>query len=322
MRALLFLLATLCIQSVSAQEFQNGWSYRNIEGPRYVRLNYENDLVFGTDYYFTQGVHFEYATQAFHSKVADIIFPLGKGHRRFTGIAIESAGYTPTIIFADSILYGNRPFAGLACAKLFSTGLNTDRKERYASTLTVGLMGPSAGGYEIHSAIHKRTGNPDPIGWKYQIGDALVLNYELNYERELFLRKHFILSYTGTARAGTYSIKGAIGGVLMAGWFDNPFQKIDKPAKMQAYLYVHPQFDLVGYDATLQGGLFTDNSPYVISSTEMNHVVFRFDGGVRFGYHRFLLSVYAHYLTKEFGTGLNHATGGIEIGYMLHKKQR
>ncbi len=300
-----------------AQEIQNGWSYRNIAAPEYFRLNYENDLFFGTDYYFTQGVHFELVSPKIAKLPTHHILLHRKGDSTRFGLGLESAGYTPTSIFADSILYGNRPFAGMAYFKAFSISINAAKQERIVSTLTLGLMGPAAGGYEIQAAIHRQTGNADPKGWKHQVGNALILNYELDYERAVFGRRRFLLAATGMLRTGTYSTKAGAGGVLMAGLFDNPFRMNSVAHSPQAYLYVHPQLEFIGYDATLQGGLFTDNSPYVISSKEMLRAVFRFDGGVRIAYRSIWLSGYARYLTKEFGTGLNHATGGIELAFRL-----
>lgn len=317
MRFLFVLLVVSCVTGARGQEIQNGWSYRNIPSQRYIRLNYENDAFFGTDYYFTQGVHFEAVHPAIEQlPTRYVLLHPAKATTRF-GLGLESAGYTPTIIYADSILQDDRPFAGMAYLKAFSLAVNESRKERYSSTLTIGLMGPSAGGYEIQSAIHRQTKNPDPAGWKNQVGDALILNYELTYERAMFMRKGFLLSATGMARAGTYSIKAAVGGTLMAGWFVHPYQQAPSGRKEQLYLYVHPQFDFVGYDATLQGGLFMNNSPYTISDRNIDRFVFRFDAGLRLSYHRVLMSIYARYVSREFGIGLTHAVGGLELGFAL-----
>jgi hypothetical protein len=313
-RVLLFILCLiLAAGHAHAQEIENNLSFRNIRSERYFRVNYMNDLAFGTDYYFTQGVHFEYAIPARGSRLEACLFPFFTKHRRYTGIGLESVGYTPTSIFADSILDGDRPFAGMAYLKAFSMGWNGIRRERYVSALTLGWIGPAAGGYEIQAAIHRRTGNADPLGWKYQIGNALILNYELNYERALFMRKFLLLSATGMLRGGTYSIKAALGGVLIAGWFEDPFARAQHHKKLQGYLYVHPQVDIVGYDAALQGGLFTNNSPYTIEGKNVSRAVFRCDGGLRMGYRNVWIGVYARYLTKEFESGLDHATGGLEL---------
>lgn len=314
-RCFVLFLLLLCCLELNAQEFQNCWSHKDIASKKYLRLNYENDLVFGTDYYFTQGVHFEAVSPGIGKLPSRyVLLRPDSCYNRF-GMALESAGYTPTIISADSIRHGDRPFAGLASLKVFSYTTNASRGERYATTLTIGLLGPAAYGHEIQETIHKKTGNADPVGWKYQVGNALILNYELNYERALFVRRRFLLTAAGVARAGTFSIKGGMGGVLMAGWFDNPFRSLKERRKLCAYLYAHPQFDFIGYDATLQGGLFTNNSPYTIRGEQMARLVYRFEGGVRIGYRRLLMSIYSHYLSKEFDTGLSHGMGGIEIAY-------
>jgi hypothetical protein len=314
-RRLVLLYFLLSCFRLDAQEFQHGWSHHDIASDRYFRLNYENDLVFGTDYYLTQGVHFEAVSPGIGKlPTRYLLLRPDSCYNRF-GMALESAGYTPTVISADSIRYGDRPFAGLASLKVFSNTTNTSRGERYATTLTIGLLGPAAYGREIQETIHKKTGNADPVGWKYQVGNALILNYEVNYERAVFKRRRFLLSAAGLARIGTFSIKTGIGGVLIAGWFDNPFRPVRERRKLSAYVYAHPQFDFVGYDATLQGGLFTDNSPYTIRGEQIARLVYRFEGGVRVGYGGLLVSIYSHYLSNEFDTGLSHGLGGIQLAY-------
>ena len=314
-RILRFVLyLSLAATSAGAQEIQNAWSYRNIASDRYFRVNYENDLPFHTDYYFTQGAHFELVVRRLPTRS---LFPEPKHSSIRYGIGLESAGYTPTSIVSDTILYGDRPFAGTAYLKAFMMATNAVTNSRLSAALTLGLMGPAAAGYEIQAAIHRRTGNVDPIGWKYQVGNSLILNYELVYERALPLRRGLLLSGTGMLRAGTYSIKAAIGGVLMAGRFDNPFGPVGNPRKLQAYLFAHPQLNIVGYNATLQGGLFTSNSPYVISHNDLSRLLFRGDAGFRIGYRNAWLSAYARYLSKEFSTGRQHAMGGIELAIPL-----
>jgi lipid A 3-O-deacylase len=304
--------------SVYAQEVQNGYSYRNVQADRYFRFSYENDLFFHTDYYFSQGLHFELVSPALSKFLTRPILLHPKGSYTRFGLALESAGYTPTDIKTDTILYGDRPFSGMAYLKAFSIAINEAKQTRYTSTLTLGWMGPAAIGYEIQTAIHKRTGSDTPgKGWNYQIGNSVILNYELNYERSLLASKKALLTATAMLRAGTYTTKASLGSVIMLGLFDNPFKITAPRSKLQAYLFAHPRVDIVGYDATLQGGLFTDNSPYTIAAADVSRLVFRCDGGIRFNYHGFFISAYARYLTKEFSTGIDHSIGGFELAFTL-----
>ena len=209
--AILILLQSVWwCNNLSAQEIQNGLSYREVPHGDYFRVNYENDLAFHTDYYYTQGVHFEVLKQSFRNDFLRALFPLGKGGFRRFGYGLESAGYTPMSIIADSILRGDRPFAGMAYAKVFAIANHPAHASRIVSALSLGWMGPAAGGYEIQAYIHRHTGNLDPVGWKYQVGNSPVINCEVDYERALTgSLQHFLVTAWGMA--------------IMAGEFDEPF---------------------------------------------------------------------------------------------------
>jgi lipid A 3-O-deacylase len=311
----LALLLLLLPVSSFAQEIQNGFSYREIGSNRYFRVNYNNDLFFNIDYYYSQGAHFELVSPGIARLPTRFILLHPSGCRTRYGLSLESAGYTPTSIVSDSLLVGDRPYSGMGYLKAFSIAVNEARQERYISTFTAGFMGPAALGYEIQSGIHKRTGSPEPKGWQYQIGNSLILTYELNYERVFYTHRNILLTATGMIRTGTYTTKATVGSILMAGQFNNPFRSEDKHAKLQVYCFADPRLDLVAYDATLQGGLFTNNSAYTIPSNNISRLVFRCDAGLRLGYHGIWASAYGRYLTKEFSTGIDHSIAGFEVAF-------
>ena len=311
---LLFATFQIGAFAASAQEIQNTLSYRNLSSDHYFRVNYENDLFFHTDYYFTQGAHFELVNPHMGHWPTRFLFPALKQYVRRYGIGLESAGYTPRTIFADSALTGDRPFAGLAYGKAFMLATNEAKRSRFSSIFTLGLMGPAAGGYEIQSYIHHYTGNPDPLGWKYQVKNELIINYEVDYERAITRPgSNLLLSGVGMARIGTLSTKAAAGFVLMGGWFNDPFRAAQGGRKWIAYAYLHPAVEAIGYDATLQGGPFTHDNPYVISANDISRVTFRGNMGMVLGYGRLSAGASARYLTKEFRTGASHLTGGFQM---------
>ncbi len=313
--ALPILCLILGTQAADAQEIQNTLSYRNISSDHYFRVNYENDLFFHTDYYYTQGVHFELVNPRIARLPTRFLFPALKKYARHYGIGLESAGYTPRTIFADSALVGDRPFAGLAYGKAFMLATNEAKQSRFSAIFILGLMGPAAGGYEIQSYIHRYTGNPDPLGWTYQVKNEVVINYEVDYEQAITKPgNHVLLSGWGMARIGTLSTKAAAGFVLMGGFFNDPFRLSPGNRKWSAYAYLHPAIEAIGYDATLQGGPFTTENPYIIPADEINRITFRGIGGVVLGYQRLSLGGSVRYLTNEFSTGEKHITGGFQLG--------
>ena len=85
--------------------------------------------------------------------------------------------------------------------------------------------------------------------------------------------------------------------------------------RFQVYIYSKPQLNLIGYDATLQGGIFNRKSPYTIPSSEVE----RFVGQHNFGLIVQTKTLYFEYtttdITKEFSSGTSASWGGIKVGF-------
>ena len=102
-----------------------------------------------------------------------------------------------------------------------------------------------------------QTGNTIPKGWYNQIKNDAVINYELTYEKQL-LRFHdfFTIQSSATIRLGTLFTNASLGFNATLGLINSPFTSIKGKNKFQLYLYAQPLVNAIGYDATLQGGLF------------------------------------------------------------------
>ena len=72
---------------------------------------------------------------------------------------------------------------------------------------------------------------------------------------------------------------------------------------------------LVGYNATLQGGLFNEKSVYTISDDRITRVVFDGMAGLVLTYKRIGLECSKFYLSKEFLQGVEHHWGRCVITY-------
>jgi hypothetical protein len=91
------------------------------------------------------------------------------------------------------------------------------------------------------------------------------------------------------ARLGTLSTKAG-GRIRVDGRLvQRPFRAALDGRKWTAYAYLHPAVEAVGYDATLQGGPFTKDNPYVIPAEDISRVTFRGIGGMMLGYGRLSL---------------------------------
>lgn len=312
---------TIFAYSASAQRISNTALYRNINSKQYFRFHYENDYFSTTDIYYTQGINLEYVNPAIGNFLTTKLLVGSVSKKAKFGIAVEHEGYTPTSISHPEILIGDRPFAACLFLKTFSIKNDSIRRARISSSLSVGAIGPIAGGKEIQETIHRWINDTKPLGWQNQIQNDLILNYELEYERGLTaVPDYFSLSVKAAARMGTLNIKAFTGITLMAGLFEDPFKNFSKQRKkMQVYLYAEPLVNFVAFDATLQGGFFNKTSPYVIAAKEITRLVFQGNVGIVLRINALQLEYFQSYLTREFEIGGSHLWGGIRIGWYLRK---
>jgi lipid A 3-O-deacylase len=231
------------------------------------------------------------------------------------GFALEHNAYTPTSIRHTEIIEDDRPFAACLFGKFFIIGNDTVKQRRVSSALSLGVIGPDAGGQQMQETIHRWLNNIPPLGWNHQIKNDFIVNYEASIDQAIYSHnKTFLLAYNVGGRVGTLSDKAFGGFMFMLGHFDNPFKAFNvQLTKYQMYIYAQPQINTIGYDATLQGGLFNTNSPYVISSSNLERFTSQTSFGIVFKLKTLQLEYFRTYLTKEFKTGNEHFWGGIRI---------
>ena len=298
------------------QKIDNTASFRDIKEVNYFRFNYDNDFFASSDENYTQGYNFELASPFFKKNPVNYLFlKPNKSEIRY-GISIEHIGFTPFNIKSDQIQVGDRPFAAAIMLKSFIITTDTINKSRISSALNVGLIGPGAFGKEMQVGIHKITGNVIPQGWQNQIKNDAVLNYEINYEKQLVrYRNLFSLQANTSAKLGTLFTNASVGLNATLGIINSPFTSVKNKNKFQIYLYSQPVFTAVGYDATLQGGLFNKKSPYTIATNSVE----RFTAQINYGLVLQTKSLFIEYsrvkLTREFETGNAAKYGGIKFGF-------
>ena len=306
------------VKSTTAQLIDNTSTFRNINHNSYFRFHYDNDYFTKTDEYYTQGITFDYVHSAIKKfPLSKLLWKPYKSAPQY-GIAFNLFGYTPTSIASDSILYGDRPFNANITVKTFLIQADEVHRQQIAAAYTIGVMGPAGLGFEIQDNIHRWLKNPLPHGWQQQIKNDIILNYQLNYEKQLLAAgNNFLLNTTAEARAGTLNDKLSGGFNFMAGLFNKRFMPVIKKAKAEYYLYGQSRVNFIGYDASMQGGLFNRKSPYTTAAYDITRVTFQADAGVIVNFKKLYLSYTQSFLTKEFRTGKYHRWGGISIGFAL-----
>ena len=85
--------------------------------------------------------------------------------------------------------------------------------------------------------------------------------------------------------------------------------------KLQFNIVLEVETQLIGYDATLQGGVFNKSSVYVIPSSQMNHFVIEGIGGFEISYGRYELQFFQFWKSKEFKTGKDHKYVSVKLNF-------
>ena len=285
-----------------------------------IRINYDNDFFSATDQYYTQGVRLEYIAPVFQeSPISYIFIHPKKASVSYAGIAIERDGFTPSGIRIMEIPYGDRPYAGTTFLSQFSIVLNKDKRTRILSQLDMGMMGPIVGAKEEQTGIHKAIGNILPLGWEYQIANDVIVNYTIQYEKGFIHQEYLTLTGFIQGRIGTLYTDASVGTLLRVGWMNNYFanmgiSKQEESRVWQCYGFVRGTGKAVVYNATMQGGLFSE-SIYTLPASSIKRAVAQGSCGVVLSYKRIQLEYTKAYISPEYKNGLSHGWGHCNISF-------
>lgn len=316
----IFIQATFLVFTLhlSAQKIDNTASFRDVKSDHYFRFHYDNDYFTGTDQFYTQGYAFELTSPIFKKNPVNFLFVKLKNSSEKSGLSLEHIGFTPTTIKSNEILYGDRPFGASIFLKSFKIESDTINNIRIASSLSLGIIGPGAFGYEMQKGIHEWIGDEIPMGWQHQIRNDVVINYEVSYEKQLFRWKdYFALNSNITARLGTLNTNASVGMTATLGLINSPFTSVYDKNKFQIYLYSQPLANFIGYDASLQGGLFNRSSRYTIPDSDIERITLQNNFGIVMQWKSLFLEYNRVFLTREFETCKSHKWGGFRVGFKL-----
>ncbi len=298
-----------------AQKIDNTSSFRNIMSDTYSRVHYDNDKFSGTDKNYTMGYSVEVVSPFFiKNPVNRILFKPSNSKTKF-GLASENIGFSPNNIGSSEIQQGERPFAAVFMLKSFAISTNTLYKSRLISSLNLGVIGPGAFGKEVQVYVHKSTGKPIPKGWRNQMENDLVLNYEVGYEKQLFrMFNGFSLNTNSNLRVGTLYTNASLGVNTTMGLISSPFTAATHKNRFRLYSYSQITGSVIGYDATLQGGVFNNKNSYIIPFNKIERLIGQLNYGLVLQSNLVYFEYFRTALTREFNYGEHTKWGGLKLG--------
>lgn len=314
-KLIIFLTIILSFSGSFAQEINNYSTLFDVRDSSYTRISYDNDLFRGTDRWYTQGIGIDvYSFRFAKNPLNGMLLRLKSSDRDRYGIEFRTHGCTPSTILSDSVLIGDRPYAGVFSLGVVRTSQQKERKLRLTSQFELGMIGPAALGKETQTGIHKITGDDLPLGWQHQIKNSPIVNYMVRIEKGAPFRlpKLITADVYLQGKIGTFQTNLSSGFELALGRLNTPFTTSKHPYSF--YAYSQSSVTLVGYDASLMGGII-NREGYFLSYSELNSVVLRQHVGLVFGAPHFSIALNFAFISREIKQSLPHSWGGLRLTF-------
>jgi hypothetical protein len=283
-------------------------------------LNFDNDIFSYTDRYYTNGVTLGYAAPSFAVMPVSKLLPLaGRTNVSSASISLHHAMYTPFTTKTPPSLMNDRPYASTLFVRYSLLSENTEKGITLSSSIDLGVMGEAALGSFFQKTVHAGVPNNDePLGWETQIGNDVVLNYNINVFKDLLRIRNFELLSRASIQLGTLYTRAGSGFDFSIGRISQPANKRTLRPHSQKWQYgVKGGLELrfTGYDATLQGGWFNKNNIYALKPEEIERLTALLHLGFYTRFHNFGLNISQHFLSPEFKEGKKHLWGQISLEY-------
>jgi lipid A 3-O-deacylase len=271
---------------------------------------FDNDIIDYTDHYFTNGAGFELYHPFISSLPFTKLLPGLKYSTNFYGLALIQNMYTPLKLNKPEILVGDRPFAAYLALSHQRISMSTETKRRLYTEFTIGVIGPGAMGNFAQDMIHDET----PTGWQYQVKNDFIANYNLRFDQGIYSGQAVEVAVVGGIQAGTLYDNISAGVYFQVGNANDRYASIfqttnpQKPLKKRIRYYFSLDLSnkLIVYDATLQGGMFNNESAYTISPDNIKRYIFTGAAGFGIGLGKYSLEADQVFLTPEFDGGMKH----------------
>ena len=306
-----------------------------------LTFQYENDMLTGTDRYYTNGVRVSYTSPALRDQIpwaADALewlYPFDPGADARLHVSIGQNMFTPGDIEIAELIPDDRPYAGWLYAGI---GLNVEAQQDFfgkrfnqqdALEVELGVVGPASFAEETQKFVHDLIGSPEPKGWDNQLknepGLLIVLERKLRTPPLSWGLLQMDAIPTVSVSLGNVETSGGLGGIVRLGQgleadYGPPmirpnlagrtyFKK--SPRSFNWYVFAGTEGRLVARDIFLDGNTFRDSH-----SVDKKHAVGMFQAGAVAAYRDVRLTFSYIVRTREFeGQGSPDRFGAVSVSY-------
>lgn len=229
-----------------------------------LEVRWDNDyLIFkgdGTDRYYTNGVRVEYFYRRVKRNFMQRLLLQVADDDNLYGWGLAQHMFTPSRIDIAEVQHSDRPYAGALFAIHSLRSVDREKRMSVTTAVKLGVMGPLSMADQAQTWVHNAIGYTRPEGWGNQVPNDVVINYDLEVEREVVhVPGKLIVSGIMDAYIGTlYDAMGA-GFSLKMGRVRSGYEASSEAApggrEHQLYLLMRPTARVIYYNALLQGGI-------------------------------------------------------------------
>lgn len=286
----------------------------------------DNDLFvsYQKDRYYTNGMFFTYRHLAKNENelLEKKIYEWQLGHLMFTPSK-------PTVI---DISEHDRPFASYLYGS-FGIKKVYKKQQILKGEVQLGMIGPAALGEGLQKFIHDIYGFPSPIGWKYQIRNAVGINLNAHYVKNISVDKdnRNDINFINSLRIGTVftdistGVHGRIGfktlePITNSVAFNTSLNNNQTSGVrgIESMFYYKGILTYALYDATIQGSFLNTSSPVTYT---LNPFRLDFEMGLLFTANRVNFGYAYHFYTDKMDNlkfAKGNSYGSIRINYQFN----
>lgn len=290
-----------------------------------ISLVTDNDLYSSItkDRYYTSGIFLKY--RYLSNKKNESL------KKRILEWQINHEMYTPYKAIVENVFNHDRPFAGYLYG---SFGINRIYKSEQIlnTSIQFGVIGSNSFAEELQHFIHDIYGFKKAVGWKYQIKNAIGLNFKAAYLKPVLKTEndYFDITWTNKLNIGTVYTNISSGLYTRIGL--KPLQKLTNSIayntnlnnkhtatfrEIESFLYVKSMLRYAHYDATLQGSFLNTSS---LITKKLVPFVFDVELGIKFTFNRLNFGyafVYNTSKSKDLRYTYGHKYGRITVSYLV-----
>lgn len=237
--------------------------------------------------------------------------------------------YTPLIRKTSGPADIDRPYCGYLFLKFGETKFFGNKSVLQLNG-GLGEVGNASLGEAVQTSYHKLLGYSRFTGWQYQVENALGADLSAMYAHTLVEDSSWIklvpvveanlgMNFTN-AKIGTYLCLGSFESNTNSALWGASVQTAGTPTRRnhEIFVYWYPEIILQGYNATVQGGMFSKGSGTAVLK-DIAPVMFQQSWGICYAGGRWTTHLALIFQTKEDTTQKNpQRYGSMQVSYRFH----